>query len=304
MTHPVSKPLPVTVNLHTLVPCNYRCGFCHSGFISAKRKTIPKLELHQIIRQIAQTPQLTGSQPRKVTFAGGEPLLSSSLVEDVQFAHSHGLVTSLVTNGSLLTEERIYGLAPVLDWLTISIDSLDLETNRRIGRSGYNGPLSEAEYLSKIQLAKTLGIRVKVNTVVNRLNAHEDFTCFMRKAQPLRWKILQATRIEEENGEDFDRWGVSEEEFKMFSARHSSLEESGIVLVPETQDEIYGSYAMVAPNGCFFDNSKRTHQYSQPIVSVGIEAAWAEINFSVERFRQRHGEYDFVSGLNIKKEVC
>jgi radical S-adenosyl methionine domain-containing protein 2 len=292
--------LPPTVNLHSLIPCNYKCGFCYAGFASAKRSRIPQSELHQIIRQISAVIRPTGTGARKVTFAGGEPLLSPTVVEDIAFARAQGLVTSLVTNGSLLTEDKIRRFAPILDWLTISIDSLDADTNRRIGRAAHGITLSVDDYLAKIRTAQALGIRVKLNTVVNRVNATEDFNAFVRAARPLRWKVFQATRVAEENGEDFGRWAISEATFRAFVTRHANLAREGVVLVPETQGDIYGTYAMVGPNGCFFDNSLGTYRYSRPIVSVGIEAAWAEINFSPERFCERHGDYDFASGLNRK----
>jgi len=80
-----------------------------------------------MIRQIGTAPNPPAASPRKVTFAGGEPLLSITVLEDIAHAKRAGLVTSLVTNGSLLTEEKLRHLAPVLDWLTISIDSLNPE---------------------------------------------------------------------------------------------------------------------------------------------------------------------------------
>lgn len=292
--------LPPTVNLHSLIPCNYQCGFCYAGFASANRSRIPQAELHEIIRLIAIAPRSPGAGPRKVTLVGGEPLLSPTALEDIAFARAQGLVTSLVTNGSLLTEAKLHQLAPSLDWLTISIDSLNDDTNRVIGRAARGVTLSAADYLAKIRTAQALGIRVKINTVVNQANAMEDFREFIRAARPRRWKIFQATRIAEENGADFDRWAVSEALFRAFVARHQIVSTGGIVLVPETQADIYGSYAMVGPNGCFFDNSQGTYRYSRPIVSVGIEAAWAEINFSTERFRERQGDYDFITGLNRK----
>ena len=293
--------LPATVNLHSLIPCNYKCGFCYAGFASAKRSRIPQTELHEIIRQIGSVARTYGPSARKVTFAGGEPLLSPTALEDIAFARAQGLVTSLVTNGSLLTKDKIHRLAPILDWLTISIDSLDENTNLRIGRAARGVTVSAADYLAKIQTAQALGIRVKLNTVVNQANATEDFNNFVRAARPRRWKLFQATRIAEENGEDFDRWAISEASFRAFVERHATLSDEGVVLVPETQADIYGTYAMVGPNGCFFDNSQGTYRYSRPIVSVGIEAAWAEITFSAERFRERQGDYDFVTGLNMKE---
>jgi radical S-adenosyl methionine domain-containing protein 2 len=116
-----TSSLPSTVNLHNLVPCNYRCGFCYAGFASAKRTHIPQAELHEILRQIASVPVHGYGSQRKVTFAGGEPLLSPTVLADIGRARSLGLVTSLVTNGSLLDQDKINRLAPVLDWLTISI---------------------------------------------------------------------------------------------------------------------------------------------------------------------------------------
>jgi len=290
--------LPPTVNLHSLNPCTYKCGFCYAGFASAHRSRIPQSELHEIIRQLGALPHPDEMGKRKVTFAGGEPLLSPTVIEDIAYSKSCGLITSLVTNGSLLTQDKIHKLAPHLDWLTISVDSLDVETNRIIGRAARGVTLSSEDYIEKIHTAQALGILVKLNTVVNRENAEEDFSSFILAARPRRWKLFQATRIAEENGEDFEHWAINDDTFCAFVERHAHLSREGIVLVPETQSDIYGTYAMVGPNGCFFDNSSGTYKYSQPIVSVGIEAAWSQITFSMERFRGRSGDYDFATGLN------
>lgn len=154
------------------------------------------------------------------------------------------------------------------------------------------------DYLERIQCAASLGIRVKINTVVNRVNVVEDFTAFVKAAHPLRWKLFQATRITGENEAGFERWHVTTPEFQSFVSRHAGLSIEGVVLVPETQTDIYGSYAMVGPNGCFFDNSSGTYRYSRRIVEVGIQSAWEDVEFSMERFRHRNGDYDYRTGLN------
>lgn len=295
--------LPPTINLHSLIACNYSCGFCYASFVAAGRSQIPPAELREIIRQIGTLPGLPGWGPRKVTFAGGEPLLSPTVLGDLAYARSQGLVTAMVTNGSLLTSEKLDQLAPILDWLTISIDSLAAEANRRIGRASRGVTLAAADYLDRIHAAQARGMRVKLNTVVNQANAREDFNAFVRAARPIRWKLLQATRIAGEHKGDFDRWAISEAAFRAFVTRHAGLAGEGVVLVPETQADIYGTYAMIGPNGCFFDNSQGTYRYSRPIVSVGIEAAWAEITFSAERFRERQGDYDFTTGLTRREVV-
>jgi len=238
---------------------------------------------------------------RKITFAGGEPLISPTAIEDIAFAKECGLVTSLVTNGSLLTDEKLAQLAGNLDWLAVSIDSLNHQGNLRIGRSSKGITLSAEDYLNILGKARDLGISTKINTVVNRINAAEDFVDFMQEAQPDRWKVLQACRINGENSQGFSAWEVSPEEFEVFKTRHAALASTGVEVVYESDSMIYGSYAMVAPNGCFFDNSAGEYRYSRPIVEVGIEEAFKEIQFSWETFQARGGDYDYSGTL---KEVA
>lgn len=292
--------IPNTVNLHSLIPCNYSCGFCYAAFTASARGRIPQTELHEIIQQIADAPLPQGLRRRKVTFAGGEPLLCPTAIEDIEFARECGLVTSLVTNGSLLTEDKLERLSKCLDWLVVSIDSLSHQGNLKIGRSSKGNTLRVEDYLNILNTARLLGISTKVNTVVNRVNAVEDFVDFMREACPERWKVLQACRIEGENSIDFSAWAITEDEFEAFKTRHSTLAGTGVEVVYESDSMIYGSYAMVAPNGCFFDNSTGEYRYSRPITEVGIEAAFREISFSWETFRERGGDYDYSKG---QKEV-
>lgn len=59
-----------------------------------------------------------------------------------------------------------------------------------------------------------------------------------------------------------------------------------------------GSYAMIAPNGCFFDNSEGSYRYSREIIKVGPQAAFNDINFDPNKFREREGSYSpCVGGL-------
>jgi radical S-adenosyl methionine domain-containing protein 2 len=287
--------LPPTINLHSIKPCNFSCRYCYAGFEATKRASMPQAELHEILRQIAAVPPYSGLPARKVTFAGGEPLLSGTLSEDLGYAKRLGLVTSLVTNGWFLLPPKLAELAGALDWLALSVDSLDPATNVRIGRAHRGMALDGSQYLARIQLAKALGIRVKINTVVSQANQHEDFSEFVLNAMPSRWKILQATRIEEENGADFSKWEVSAGQFAAFVERHAWIEHAGVAVVPETQTQIYGSYAMVGPDGCFFDNSFGTYRRSRPIVEVGILEAFSEVAFAWEKFHARDGLYDFAT---------
>lgn len=226
-------------------------------------------------------------------------MLSKTILEDLHFAHSLGFVTSLVTNGSLLTPEFIAQIGNgALKWLTFSIDALDNVTNQQIGRASRGITQSAEDYLEKIHAAKAVGIKLKINTVVNRINLTQDFADFIIEAQPLRWKLLQVSKVEEENGSCFDRWGISTREFEAFVQRHKAAIGPKVTVVPETQEDIRGTYAMISPDGRFFDTANGTYRYSSPILEAGAEIAFSEIQFSMARFSQRDGDYDFESGAN------
>ena len=58
---------------------------------------------------------------------------------------------------------------------------------------------------------------------------------------------------------------VTNEEFASYVSRNRYVEALGVVLVPESNDLMTGSYVMVDPAGRFFDNVSGTHAYSRPI---------------------------------------
>jgi len=65
-----------------------------------------------------------------------------------------------------------------------------------------------------------------------------------------------------------------------------------MVIVPETADAMTDSYAMIAPNGCFFDNSRGAYCYSRPILEVGIVEAFQDVEFDADKFLKRGGLYE------------
>ncbi len=96
-----------------------------------------------------------------------------------------------------------------------------------------------------------------------------------------------------QNDADYDRLAITGEAFEGYVRRHRHLADHGVVVVPEDNDAITGSYAMVDPAGRFFDNTLGRHRYSAPILQVGLDAAWEEIAFSRSRFEGRGGVYDW-----------
>ena len=63
--------------------------------------------------------------------------------------------------------------------------------------------------------------------------------------------------------------------------------------MPESSESIRGSYAMIDPQGRFFDSSVGEHTYSDPILCVGVEHAFSQVSFDRKAYEDRGGSYDF-----------
>ncbi len=53
-----------------------------------------------------------------------------------------------------------------------------------------------ARSLSLFDRLHQYGIRVKLNTVVTRLNYQEDMSAFVRRVRPERWKVFQVLPVD------------------------------------------------------------------------------------------------------------
>ena len=281
-----------TVNYHLWKPCNMSCGFCFATFQDIGRQMLPKGHLGRE-GCVAVVESLARAGFQKINFAGGEPLLCPWLADLVVLAKGLGLTTSVVTNGSQITGQWLESLGRTLDWAALSIDSVDPATLLRTGRTTRSGPMTEDDYLGRIALLKEHGVRTKVNTVVTRSNLKEDLARFTVRAHPERWKLLQVLPVEGQNDALVDHYTVSLSEFEVFVRSCRWIEYYGIKVVPENNEQMTGSYAMVDPAGRFFDNVSGSHTYSRPIPEVGAGVAYGDVSVSRRKFLARDGMYDW-----------
>jgi MoaA/NifB/PqqE/SkfB family radical SAM enzyme len=101
--------------------CTARCGICPYW----KHPSDPKQELQ--LPQIQEgLHKIHAHGCRAVNFTGGEPTLRRDLEHIIRYASHLGMWTSVVTNGSLLTRQRVRDVKDAgLDNLLVSLDSLD-----------------------------------------------------------------------------------------------------------------------------------------------------------------------------------
>ena len=287
MTTPVQIP---SVNFHLWKACNMMCGFCFATFQDIAPAVLPKGHLGPD-GSMAVVETLARAGFRKLNFVGGEPTLCPWLPDLIGRAKHLGLTTSVVTNGSLISGEWLDGVAGQLDWVALSVDSVEPETLLRMGRTTRKGPMTEENYLCVARAVRERRIRLKVNTVVSRFNLHEDLSGFITQARPERWKLFQVLPVDGQNSSRVGGHLISAEEFWGYVETNRRVEEHGITVVPEDNELMTGSYVMVDPAGRFFDNAAGTHTYSRPILEVGVEQAMRDVSVDAGKFLARSGMY-------------
>jgi MoaA/NifB/PqqE/SkfB family radical SAM enzyme len=113
----LSKLHPIDVHLIPVRRCNLSCSYCNEY-----DKFSPPVALAEMIRRV---DRLASFGTTIITLSGGEPLLHPDLERIIRRIRSHGILAGLITNGYLLTLERIHALNHAgLDHLQISIDNV------------------------------------------------------------------------------------------------------------------------------------------------------------------------------------
>jgi len=108
---------PVQVHIIPMRRCNLACTYCNE--FDDFSKPVP---LGEMLRRI---DCLASMGTTLVTISGGEPLLNPHLEAIIARIRHHGILAGLITNGYLLTHERIAGLNRAgLDHMQISIDNV------------------------------------------------------------------------------------------------------------------------------------------------------------------------------------
>lgn len=268
-----------------------RCGFCFATFQDIRPEHLPTGHLPEEDAKLLVC-NLAEAGFDKINFAGGEPTLCPWLPDLIEMAKGYGMTTSIVTNGSMITETYLDKMDRNLDWVGLSIDTLDEDTQKRMGRAVPGTSLmTEGKYLQCVNAIKRRGIRLKINTVVTSMNWGEDLTRFIRLAKPERWKVFQVLPVIGQNDDRIGEFEISRPQFELYVQRCRIVEGADVHVVPESNELMTGSYVMISPDGRFYDNTNGKHTYSAPILKVGVAKSLKEVRIEFERFRLRGGQY-------------
>ncbi len=292
-TNEFSQSLPPSVNWHFWPWCNYGCKFCFARFEDIPRAQTLKKELALTIPKL-----LVDSGAEKLTFVGGEPTLCPYLNELLVEAKRVGLTTCIVSNATGLNTEFLNRWNSVIDWVGLSIDASNNKLHAEIGRglrkdlaAGRSHHLEDAKKVWND--CRSLGIKMKLNTVVCKSNLDDDMSDLVLQLKPERWKIFEVLPVDGQNDGDVDELLLEKGEFESWLNRHSWVSNVGIPFISESNDEMRGSYAMLDALGRFYTNDGGGHEYGQSILDIGVVPAWKKNIFHDEKFLNRGGIYDW-----------
>ncbi len=113
----VSTDHPIMAHIIPIRRCNLACTYCNE--YDNFSKPVP------LATMLERIEQLGALKTGVVTLSGGEPLLHPELDEIIAGIRKHATLSGLITNGYLLTAERVQRLNDAgLDYLQISIDNV------------------------------------------------------------------------------------------------------------------------------------------------------------------------------------
>jgi MoaA/NifB/PqqE/SkfB family radical SAM enzyme len=147
----LSTKHPVLVHIIPMRRCNLDCGYCNE--YDQVSKPVPIEEMKRRLDYLAAMGTSI------ITISGGEPLLHPELEQVIRHIRSHGMIAGMITNGFLLSKERISSLnAAGLEHLQISIDNV---TPDEVSKKSLKTLDSRLEWLSQYAV-----FQVNINSVL------------------------------------------------------------------------------------------------------------------------------------------
>lgn len=148
-----AKHRPLLAHLTVTRYCNLDCAYCNE--FDKVSKPVPIADLFDRVDRLA----MLGT--RIVTLTGGEPLTHPDHHRVIARIRGHGMIATTITNGFLLTRERIEAMnAAGLQALQISIDGVEPDevTNKTLKSLARKLDLLAAHARFSININSVLGI--------------------------------------------------------------------------------------------------------------------------------------------------
>ena len=261
------------INIHITDKCNFQCKHCYVN----KQNYELSLEEIKIATDKIHKYFYDNNIKGRINIAGGEPLMHKDIDDIIYYIKSKDIEVSIITNGYFLDDTFIEKHKNNISMIGISMDSLDDNTNKKIGRVYKNKVLSETEIIEKCKKIKNKGMKLKINTCLLKYNINENFNKFINKIKPDRYKILQALIYDQKLK---SKYGVSEEEVDKF------ISKINYKCVVEKEKELKSSYLIIDSKGNISTNN--SHKSNKSIFKYDLNKAIKLLEINNKTYQKRY----------------
>lgn len=184
--------------------CNQNCKYCHR-FLNIKDLSYDE--------NLCILNNLKQSSINSITWTGGEALLLDGIDELLKSSFDMGIKNKIITNGKLLTRERIDKIYKYLDSITLSIDSTDDDINDSLGRGRTH--FEEVKKILEYIKEKQYDVKIRINSVVCKSNTRdfEKMIEFLNNYNIYSWRIFKFMPLREKAVTNKGLFNISLDEY-------------------------------------------------------------------------------------------
>ena len=244
----------------------------------------------------------------EINIAGGEPFCHPQLDKIIHMIHENNLRCSIISNGSLLSTDWIKRNISKLTTFGFSIDSIQPETMRKIGRCSKNEQTLNIEdicsYVNLMRKENPL-IKIKVNSVLSKLTDKTlPHKFFRNKLKVDRWKILRAKTFSKNSFSNKDIV-LMDDEWQEILVNNNIINENNKTNFPYIviEESLISSYFIVDPEGNLLDNSKNENYVPVGnLLTKPLKEILRKLNFNYNLYNKRYFEGDERRNENISQK--
>lgn len=184
--------------------CNQNCKYCHR-FLGIKDLSYE--ENKEILNNLIK------DGVNNITWTGGEALLYPNLKSLLEISKENGIKNKLITNGMVLAQnENMREILDYLDSLTLSLDTINDNTNEELGRG--RNHFEDVKII--LDYVKDKDLKVNINTVVSRknINEMEELGEFLNNYNISKWKFFKFMPLRETAEKNKNEFEITDAEFE------------------------------------------------------------------------------------------
>ena len=275
---------PNVINFHITDKCNYHCKYCFAKF---HQQDLPLEDAKRVVDSVRNYFAANGIENGRINIAGGEPMLYPHLEEIIRYIKSKEMAVSIITNGSRLTSDFCERVGGLLDMVGISIDAANKEGNERVGRCCRGATPDFTELKKAVDVLHANDVKLKINTVVSKLNLNEDMASVYELLQPDKVKLVCVHKVENINGGMGDLIPTFEE-YVDFVQRNGAIKNCRVVL--EGPGYMQNAYFMINPQGEVFMNERGEEKKYGSCLKRPLTEIFESMPLDIEKYFERYVE--------------